>query len=359
MYNTFYSNDIWNWKTRIQFFKTKFVAYTTRLSKVSNELIIVCECSEETIHSFHSLSRWRTLVGRFPKNVQEGYQIPVPSLNLTQIPVSNLTLVQTLVTKFKIPDTDPSPSAVNRIFAVQKRANPSSYFVPSRPSYKCSKNKSSPKVDLNTAYSNFLDFFMLPFAVGLSCNDRLVAFIRKRIYKQNVKKIWNPLLLILYESVPNMKYREIQIRQNFFPRKHVVSSSLLTHKNRIRASAPFIPSKRCVSVTILNICIPPFVLGNSQPKILLEVEPNVIPFARNSLSIALCPIVKKLGHLFTLPIDTLYKLSAIQLENLDMAGMVFIMQWLLYRYVNYWKKFLDAWFTFVLLVQRAKYMNFV
>lgn len=35
----------------------------------------------------------------------------------------------------------------------------------------------------------------------------------------NVKEIWNPLLLILYESVPNKKYREIQIRENFFPRK--------------------------------------------------------------------------------------------------------------------------------------------
>lgn len=184
------------------FSKIKFVAYTTRLSKVSKKLKNVCECSEETIHSFHSPSSGRILVGRFPKNVQEGYQLPVPSVNLAQIPVSSLTLVQILVPKFKIPDTDPSPSAVDHIFPVRKRANSSSYFMPSRPSYKCSKNKSSPKVDLNIAYSNFsgssifqrfakiksqeiysrgknlLYFFMLPYVVGLSCNDRLVAFSR-------------------------------------------------------------------------------------------------------------------------------------------------------------------------------------
>ena len=184
------------------FSKTKFVAYTTRLSKISEKLNNVCECSEETIHSFHSPSSGRILVGRFPKNVQEGYQVPVPSVKLAQIPVSSLTLVQILVLKFKIPDTDPNTSAVDHIFPVRKRANSSSYFMPSRPSYKCSKNKSSPKVDLNTAYSNFsgssifqrfakiksqeiysrgknlLYFFMLPYVVGLSCNDRLVAFSR-------------------------------------------------------------------------------------------------------------------------------------------------------------------------------------
>ena len=187
------------------FSKTKFVAYTTRLSRVSKKLNNVCECSEETIHSFHSPSSGRILVGRFPKNVQEGYQVPVPSVNLAEIQVSSLTLVQILVTNFKIPDTDPSPSAVNYIFPVQKRAN-SSYFVPyfitSRPSYKCSKNMSSPKVDLNIAYANFsgssifqrfakiksqeiysrgknlLYLFMLPYVVGLSCNHRLVASSR-------------------------------------------------------------------------------------------------------------------------------------------------------------------------------------
>lgn len=158
--------------------------------------------NEETIHPFHSPSSGRILVGRFPKNVQEGYQVPVPSVKLAQIPVSSLTLVQILVPKFKIPDTDPSPSAVDHIFPVRKRANSSSCFMPSRPSYKCSKNKSSPKVDLNTAYLNFsgssifqrfakiksqeiysrgknlLYLFMLPYVVGLSCNDRLVAFSR-------------------------------------------------------------------------------------------------------------------------------------------------------------------------------------
>lgn len=184
------------------FSKTKFVAYTTRLSKVSKKLNDVCECSDETIQSFHSPSSERILVGRwFPKNVQEGYQVPVPSVNLAKVPVPSLTLVQILVTKLKIPDTDPSLSAADHIFSVQKREISSSYFMPSRPSYKCSKNKSSPKVDLNTAYSNFsgssifqrfakiksqeiysrgkiLYFFMLPYVVGLSCNDRLVAFSR-------------------------------------------------------------------------------------------------------------------------------------------------------------------------------------
>jgi len=29
----------------------------------------------------------------------------------------------------------------------------------------------------------------------------------KRIYKQNIKKIWDPLFLFLYEPVPNVKYR--------------------------------------------------------------------------------------------------------------------------------------------------------
>ena len=31
------------------------------------------------------------------------------------------------------------------------------------------------------------------------------------------------MLLILYESVPNKKYREIQIRENFFPRKFLTT----------------------------------------------------------------------------------------------------------------------------------------
>lgn len=46
-------------------------------------------------------------------------------------------------------------------------------------------------------------------------------------------------MLILYESVPNMKYREIQIRENFFPRNEQNTIKIQSAKlNAVENSVP-------------------------------------------------------------------------------------------------------------------------
>ena len=85
------------------------------------------------------------------------------------------------------------------------------------------KIKSHPK--LSPAEKNPLKFtpflYITEYAVALSYNGRLVAFISWRYINNNVKKIWSPLLLFLYVPVPNVKYREencrLKMRENLFP----------------------------------------------------------------------------------------------------------------------------------------------
>ena len=85
------------------------------------------------------------------------------------------------------------------------------------------KIKSHPK--LSPAEKNPLKFtpflYITEYAVALSYNGRLVAFISWRYINKNVKKIWSPLLLFLYVPVPNVKYREenccLKMRENLFP----------------------------------------------------------------------------------------------------------------------------------------------